>query len=257
MKRSILGRGWHGAGAMALCARTGHQRTPPATVGSITRVFAIFAAVKRSLLLLLLLPVMAAAAAQYTPPDRIDLMNGQVIPGRVLGQSTLEVRYELLKGHRWVERAEPTESVFSVTDSLGHERIWYFMDTVFGNDLSIPQMRWFMNGERDARKGYKPWVPMVGGFVLGAGMVIALDLEVNSLIIPPAYAGIMAWPRVNVTRGSITDPTMEGDPYYAMGYSAVGRPKRVVRSLIASALGVGVGLFVRQVLINPNRPSGY
>ena len=203
--------------------------------------------------LLVLLSLCLPATAQ----DRINLISGKVIEGRVLGQSSLEIRYQERRGHRLLERAEPTEDVFSVTDSLGREKVWYFMDTVFGNDLSIQQMRWYMNGERDARKGYRPWGPMIGGFLLGAGTVIALDLEVNSLIIPPAYAGIMAWPRVHVTRGSISDPGMEGDPHYAMGYAAVGRPKRVIRSLIASALGVGVGLFVRQVIINPNLPSGY
>jgi hypothetical protein len=143
--------------------------------------------------------------------------------------------------------------VFSVTDSLGREKVWYFYDTIFGNDLTVPQMRWYINGERDARKGYRPLVPQWGGFLLGAGAVMALDLEVNGLFIPPIYAAIMAWPRVNVTRGSITDPNMEGDPYYAMGYSSVGRSKRVVRSLIWSALGVGVGLAVRQLIINPNQ----
>jgi hypothetical protein len=175
----------------------------------------------------------------------------------VLGQSTLEVRYEVKRGDRLIQREEPTEGVFSVVDSLGKEKVWYFMDTVYGNELSIPQMRWYLKGERDARSGYKPWVPMIGGFLLGAGAVIALDLEVNSLIIPPAYAGLMAWPRVNVTRGSITDPAMEGDPYYAMGYAVVGRPKRVIKSLIASTLGIAVGLAVRQLIINPNQPSGY
>lgn len=205
-----------------------------------------------SLLLLFLLPLLPAWAQ-----DRINLMNGQVLEGRVLGQSTLEIRYQVSKKDRLIERSEPTESVFSVTDSLGKEKVWYFMDTVFGNDLSIPQMRRYLVGERDARNSYKPWGPMIGGFLVSAGAVIAMDLEVNSLIIPPAYAGLMAWPRVNVTRGSISDPGMEGDPYYAMGYSAAGRPKRVIKSLIASALGVGVGLFVRQVIINPNQPSGY
>lgn len=205
-----------------------------------------------SLLLLFLLPLSPAWAQ-----DRINLMNGQILEGRVLGQSTLEIRYHVKKGDRLIERAEPTESVFSVTDSLGKEKIWYFMDTVFGNDLSIPQMRKYLAGERDARKGYRPWGPMIGGFLVGAGTVIAMDLEVNSLIIPPAYAGLMAWPRVNVTRGSISDPAMEGDPYYAMGYASTGRSKRVISSLLASALGVGVGLFVRQVIINPNQPSGY
>lgn len=203
--------------------------------------------------LVLLLPFILTADAQ----DRINLMNGQVIEGKVLGQSSLEIRYLLDKNGRLVEREEPTESVFSVTDSLGREKVWYFMDTLFGNDLTIPQMRWFMAGERDARKGYKPWLPMAGGFLVGAGAVIAMDLEVNSLIIPPAYAGLMAWPRVNVTRGSLSDPGMEGNNYYAMGYSAAGRPKRVIHSLISSALGVAVGLAVRQLVINPAHPDGW
>lgn len=100
----------------------------------------------------------------------------------------MEIRYEVKRGDRLIQREEPTEGVFSVTDSLGKEKVWYFMDTVFGNELSVPQMRWYLNGERDARKGYKPWGPMIGGFLIGAGTVIAMDLE-NSPIIPPAYAG--------------------------------------------------------------------
>ena len=187
--------------------------------------------------------------------DRILLMNGQTIQARVLGQSTLEVRYQVPKGARLIERSEPTESVFSVTDSLGEERVWYFMDTVFGNDYSVDQMRWLIKGEQDARSGYRPLWPMIGGFAVGAGAVIALDLEVMSLLLPPVYAGLMAMPRVHVTRGSITDPLMEGDPYYATGYAAVGRTKRVLRSLYATFAGVAVGLAVRQLIINPNLPN--
>jgi hypothetical protein len=61
----------------------------------------------------------------------------------------------------------------------------------------------------------------------------------------------MAWPRVYVTRGSITDPNMEGDPVYATGYSAVGRPKRVVRCLLSAAAGVLVGLAMNHYVIDP------
>ncbi|HEY0978625.1 MAG TPA: hypothetical protein VGE21_14225 [Flavobacteriales bacterium] len=202
-------------------------------------------------LFLVLVPMLSVAQ------DRINLMNGQVLQGRVLGQSSLEIRYQVPKGARLLDRTEPTENVFSVTDSVGREKVWYFMDTIFGNDLTVDQMRWFINGERDARKGYKPWGPMIIGFVAGAAPVIALDMEVNSLLIPPVYAGIMAWPRVHVTRGSISDPNMEGDPYYAEGYSAAARPKRVVKSLLSSALGVAVGLAVRQLIINPNNPDTF
>lgn len=72
------------------------------------------------------------------------------------------------------------------------------------------------------------------------------------MVVPPAYAGLMALPRVHVTPGSISDPLMEGDPHYAYGYAQVGRSKRVVRSLWSTFAGVAVGLFVRQVIINPN-----
>ncbi len=203
----------------------------------------------RILPLVLLFLFSGVAGAQ----DKINLMNGQVLEGKVVGQSTLEIRYLVPKKDRWVERAEPTSGVFSVTDSLGQEKVWYFMDTLFGNEYTVPQMRWFINGERDARNGYKPWGPMIGGFALGAGLTMALDLEVNSLLIPPVYAGLMAWPRVYVTRGSISDPNMEGDPIYATGYSAAGRPKRVVKSLLSTAAGVAAGLLMNKLVLDPAR----
>lgn len=195
------------------------------------------------------LGLVCGASAQ----DKILLMNGELIQAKVLGQSTLEVRYlETRKNGRQIERAEPTEDIFSVTDSLGHERIWYFYDTVFGNDLNIEQMRWFIKGEQDARKGYKPIWPVVGAFAVGAGLTIGLNLETNALFIPPVMSGVMALPRVHITKGSITDPMMEGNEYYATGYARVGKSKRVVRSLVAAFIGVGVGIAVRQLIINPN-----
>ncbi|MCI1752436.1 MAG: hypothetical protein LKM36_06055 [Flavobacteriales bacterium] len=201
----------------------------------------------RSIILLFLFSGIAHLHAQ----DKINLMNGQILEGKVLGQSTLEIRYQVPKGARLVERTEPTEGVFSVTDSLGAERVWYFKDTMIGNDYTVPEMRWFINGERDARKGYRPVLPVLGGFVVGAGLTMGLGLDVNSLLLPPVYAGLMAWPRVYVTQGSITDPNMEGDPVYATGYSAVGRSKRVVNSLLSTAVGVAVGLAVNHLVIFP------
>ncbi|MEO8591528.1 MAG: hypothetical protein ABI432_19260 [Flavobacteriales bacterium] len=206
---------------------------------------------------LLLLLALCAIGRHAAAQDRILLMNGEIIETHVLGQSTLEIRYlELGKNGRTKERSEPTEGVFAVTDSLGRERIWYFYDTVFGNTLPVDRMRWFIKGEQDARAGYKPIWPMIGGFVFGAGMTIGLNLEVNSLFLPPLYSAVMILPRVHVTRGSITDPVMEGDDDYAWGYAKVGKSKRVVKSLISTFAGVAVGLVVRQVFINPNQ-EGY
>jgi len=194
-----------------------------------------------------------ALAMGLQAQDSILLMNGQIIPAKVIAQSTLEIRYkEFGRNGKVKERSEPTEHVFSVTDSLGRERVWYFHDTLFGNDLTVDQMRYYIKGEQDARLGYKPFWPMLGGFVAGAGLTIGLNLETNAMMLPPIYAGAMALPRVHVTPGSVRDPYMEGEDNYAMGYARVGRGKRVGRTLLSTAAGVAVGLAVRQLVINPN-----
>ena len=188
-----------------------------------------------------------------TKMGKILLMNGDVLDTHVLGQSTLEIRYlEKRRNGTLRERAEATENVFSVIDSLGKEKIWYFHDTIFGNDLTPDQMRWFMNGERDARKGYKATWPMIEAFTIGAGLTIGLNLETNAFFIPPLVGIAMILPRVHVAKGSISNPLMEGDEFYATGYARVGRTKRVIRSIISGFVGVGVGLAANQLVINPN-----
>ena len=205
----------------------------------------------------LALSIVLVLTAGVCAQDNILLMNGRVISGKVLGQSTLEVRYLVPNGKAPPrERQEPTEEVFSVTDSLGRERVWYFHDTIFGNDLTVDQMRSFIKGQQDARDGYRPTWTTVGGFVFGAGTVIAANLEMNSFFLPPIYAVGMTLPRVNVTRGSIRDPYMEGDMDYAYGYARVGRTKRVVHGLLSTFAGIGAGLLVRQLIINPGM-EGY
>ncbi len=55
---------------------------------------------KSSILLLLLLLLPMVMVAQ----DRINLMNGQIVEAKVLGQSSLEVRYQVRKKDRLIER---------------------------------------------------------------------------------------------------------------------------------------------------------
>ncbi len=179
--------------------------------------------------------------------DRILLMNGRVINARVLGQSTLGIRYQLLTRKNVLkEYEEATVDVFSVTDSLGKEQVWYFHDPKYGNDLTVSQMRSFIKGEQDARIGYKPFWTTVGGFVFGSATTLFFETELISFTLPPIYAGIMALPRVHVTPGSVRDLGMLGNDDYAYGYSQVGRSKRVLRGLLATFAGVAVGLTVNE-----------
>ena len=62
----------------------------------------------------------------------------------------------------------------------------------------------------------------------------------------------MALPRVHVTRGSLSDPYLDGEPNYAYGYAKVGRTKRVLRSLLSTTAGIVVGVGIRQFIINPS-----
>lgn len=184
--------------------------------------------------------------------DRILLMNGQVIEAKVLGQSTLGIRYQIFKRSGKVKTLEEaTTSVFSVTDSTGKERVWYFHDPEFGNELTIPDMRSYIKGEQDARVGYRPTLTTWGGFIVGAGATIALELEMLSFLLPPLYSGAMAFPRVHITPGSVRDPLMDGDNNYAYGYAQVGRSKRIMRALASTFVGVAVGLGVNEIRRDP------
>lgn len=257
----LVGDGWHGVFWCSEKVRKYTGRPLAGTKVPLHKVFgfgfcqglslaARMRPIARALLLLVLsVPILNTAHGQ----DRILLMNGEVISAKVLGQSTLEIRYlETRKNGLLRERAEATENVFSVIDSLGKEKVWYFHDTIFGNDLTPDQMRWFMNGERDARKGYKATWPMIEAFTISAGLTIGLNLETNAFFIPPLVGIAMILPRVHVAKGSISNPLMEGDEFYATGYARVGRTKRIIRSLIAGFVGVGVGLAANQLVINPN-----
>jgi hypothetical protein len=179
------------------------------------------------------------------------MMSGKTINGRVLGQSTLGIRYQLQKKNGTIkEYEEATLDVFSVTDSTGNERVWYYYDPEFGNDMSLMQMRSYIKGEQDARVGYKPFWATVGGFVFGAGVTIGMQTEIISFALPPAYAGAMALPRVHITPGSVSDPLMNGNPDYAYGYAQVGKSRRVIRSLLSTFAGIAVGLTVNEVRRN-------
>jgi hypothetical protein len=92
---------------------------------------------------------------------------------------------------------------------------------------------------------------VLGGFLLGAGLTAGFDLEVNSLMLPPVYAGLMALPRVYITPRSLRDPHLEGNEFYALGYARVGRTKRVVRSLWSTFAGVALGIALREFIIDP------
>ena len=193
----------------------------------------------------------SASAFYSVGQDRITLMNGTTVEAEVIGASTLEIRYQFVKKNGKMKLdAFPTDRVFSIMDSTGKETVWYFQDMMMGNDMSVDEMRWFIKGQQDARKGYRsPWATW-GGFALSAGLIIGLDLEVNSFFIPPLWTAVVVLPRVNITRGSIRDPMMEGNDVYAYGYASAARGKRVFRGLIGSFAGVAVGLLTRQVINN-------
>ena len=191
---------------------------------------------------LLLAPLFACS---QDSSGTILMMNGRVINARILGQSTFGIRYELQRRNGvFKEQVESTADVFSVVDSTGKEKVWYFYDPAFGNELTVPQMRSYIKGEQDARKGYDPLWTTLGGFAFGAATTVLMESEVVSFVYPAVYAGVMILPRVHVQKGTISDITMEGNEDYAYGYAQVGRSRRIVRALISTFIGVGAGLAI-------------
>lgn len=139
------------------------------------------------------------------------------------------------------------ERIFSIRNSAG-ERIIYVYDSVKGNDLTVDEMRYFILGEQDAQKGFKPRMAIIGGVLVGAASGITGSFL--SPIPPFLYSALVGIPKVKVNKKHCSNPEMIQKEAYLLGYERVALKKRRFQSLIGGAVGLAAGLTTFGILKN-------
>lgn len=170
--------------------------------------------------------------------DTILLQNGELIYAKVMRLSN---EYLVVKESENViqEFNIERDRVFSYMDGNG-EHVLYVYDTLIGNDFTVDEMRYFIRGEQDGRKGFKAYPSFYTNFIIGAAGGVT-----GSFFFPiPAFtfAILTGIPKVKIRKSTVRNLDDLNHPPYIMGYERMARRNRKIKALIGGGIGLVAGL---------------
>lgn len=215
--------------------------------------------------------------------DRVTMMSGVVMPCEIVddegidivvsSHAKFDVRYfsnsELAESATWKTRQDnstwgPTKTnqlervfekgkvkesfvhrseIFSIQKGNEPEQIFYALDDVLGDWMTVDEMRIYMAGEQDARNFYKARLAFFIGIPLAAGSAyLAQGGLILTLGGPVLYSILQLAPTIRIRENTITNPLHQYNEIYALGYERVARSRQVVQALKGSAIGMAVGV---------------
>ena len=188
--------------------------------------------------------VLFSQNAHLVSSDTIILMNGTKFTATILDSSLYGARVSVpSKKKKTKEVIIEGDRIFSLKFSNGREKILYKQDSTVGNDLTVEETRFFIQGERDAAKGFKPTGSNIGAFCV-SGAAAAVAPVFLSPVVPFAYAGILLIPKVKIKHKTVSNIDNLNHVSYLMGYERVARKKKGLQAFVAGAIGASIGLTV-------------
>lgn len=207
----------------------------------------------RTIAVAILMLLAGNSFAQLSGPakDTIQLMNGEIMITNVIDTSFYGVKILQEKKNKKKAVIIEGERIFSVKFANGHEKFIYYQDTAIGNEFTVNEARYFLYGERDADKGYRPkWWP-AGNFVLGAASAFTLNSFVS--FVPPVLYPIVPardWFRITIPHNTVSNVNYLKQDTYILGYERIARKKNAMRSFVSGVIGLGIGFAARSVYDN-------
>lgn len=198
----------------------------------------------------------------YTPnfaQDKILLLTGKVLEGKVLSYDEAFLQYTYMKRKELKTDMIERYRIYSTTDSLNKETVLYLQDSTVGNFMTQPEMKLFIDGERDALKNFRARGFNTTGFLFGLGISL-IDtyrkqdgepffngffrsepgiLHFASPFVYPIIAGL---PPVTIRINDVTDRNNLLQEPYLEGFERVGKQKRRFGGLAFSAAGSAAGI---------------
>ncbi|RME19257.1 MAG: hypothetical protein D6799_01590 [Bacteroidetes bacterium] len=172
--------------------------------------------------------------------DTIYLMNGQKIGSKVIDTSFALVTYKIPTSSQPDKiRNLEKDDIFCIRYKDGTNFYYYSQDTIRGDWFTRDEMWHFTQGERDARKGFKPIATSIIGGTLGAlagmtGMYVAPALPLGFYLISDIT-------KIKIRQHSISNPELLQYDAYILGYQKVSRSKRRIHAIISGASGLLLG----------------
>ena len=192
--------------------------------------------------------------SQPTAPvvlDTVYLMSGQTVTGVVKDSANEELKILIPRKGDFKADFIDLDLVYSVKYGTGVESVFYKQDTLYGNYYTAQQVKYFLEGERDARRSYRsPWCT-AGSFAVGftGGY---LQNFIFTFLPPFAYAGTTTFFRVKIKPGTVSNPDFLMYETYLLGYEKEARKHRVFRSLMWGGIGMVSGFLTSSIVQDYN-----
>ncbi len=186
------------------------------------------------------------------PLDTVYLMSGKTVTGIV--KDSADERLKILIPRKGNFKADfiDLDLVYSVKYTTGTESVFYKQDTLFGNYYSAQEVKFFLQGERDARKSYRCPMWTTGAFV--AGFAGGYTENFFLTFLPPfLYAGATTLFRIKIRPGTVSNPDYLKYDTYLLGYEKQARQHRIFRSLLVGGIGMVSGFITSSVIQDYNK----
>lgn len=208
---------------------------------------------------LILLLLLVGLGIQSLAQDKIQLLNGKVIRGKLGTEYDDYFDFQYYKKGGKVKSMDLVKyRIFSYTNSSGEETILYKKDTLMGNFFSKNEMKMFVFGERDAYNNYKPTPWFITGLGIGFASVIGDTYEFNGpttgffkrtpsifpIVIPLGVTIVAGIGRPKVRKEYAADINFLSSEHYIEGFQKIAKVKKLKNAMFGSILGVGAGFLV-------------
>jgi len=182
--------------------------------------------------------------AQQKPADTLLLMNGRIIVSSVLDTNSVSV---LITDPENANKkiSFDNESLFAIKYGKGN-LVYYYQEDTIKNWFTRDEMWLFMQGERDARKGFKARGAFWGGIVAGLGGGLS-GLAIGDVgvffgpVLPIAFFTTVGIPKIKIKHNTVSNIENLKQDAYILGYEREARAKRRRRSMIGGGIGLAIG----------------
>lgn len=185
------------------------------------------------------------------PLDTVYLMSGKTVVGVVKDSTEAQLKILVPKKGNFKADFIDLDLVYSVKYKTGVETVFYKQDTLFGNYYTAQEVRYFLQGERDARRSYRCPVWSTGAFVTGFGAGL-YGGYIFTFLTPFAYAGTTTFFRVKIKPGTVSNPDYLKYDTYLLGYEKEARKRRIFRALIWGGIGMVGGMTTAAIISSSN-----
>lgn len=170
--------------------------------------------------------------------DTIYLMNGNVIGEKIidtlLGAATVfdpkkpgkKLHYE------W-------DQMYMIKFADGFSRYYYNQDTLKYNWFTREEVWFFMKGENDSRRGFKPMGSIIGAGI--AGLIGGMSGTFWGPVLPYGYMAFSGITKVKIKGNTVSDARYVDYDAYILGYERVARQKRKIWSVFSGTAGLAIG----------------